>query len=158
MRGFLPVLCLSLSTTAAADTANTEANKKIVERVYASLQSGDVAALNEIFDPEGRTHFGLSTRKRGGPFATFIEAAPFPGALGDREVTTEFIMAEGDRVAIRSRLCGKHVSPILGVAATGRTICSAYLNVFVLKDGRITDNYVGTDRQELLQQLQLTEK
>ena len=35
---------------AKADTATSEGNRNIVERVHASLQSGDVSVLNEIFD------------------------------------------------------------------------------------------------------------
>lgn len=153
MRSLLVALCLLGIETHAADSP-AEANKKVIERVYGALQSGDVDVLNEAFDPEGRTHFGLVTRPRGGPFDTFLEAAPFPGALSDRSVTTEFIFAEGDRVAIRSLICGTHAAPIRGIAPTGRRICGAYINVFVLKDGRIIDNYVGTDREELMAQLQ----
>lgn len=103
-------------TSASADTA---ANKALVAGVFQALEAGDVVALNRAFAPDGRNHIGPETRPRRGPHASFAEAAPFAGALSERRVTVFEMVAEGELVAVRSRLCGRHtLAPLLGVAQT----------------------------------------
>ncbi len=133
-------------------------NKALVREVFFALESGNVEALNRAFDPEGLSLVGTETRPRGGPFNTFAEAAPFPGALEDRKVTVEELIAEADKVAVRSEICGTHARVISGFEPTGKRICARYLNIYTIKNGRIIVNAVGMDRLQLRQVLEANSK
>lgn len=150
------LLAAALAAFAPAQAAQSvaESNKAIVLEVFRALESGDLAALNRAFSPDGRSHINGETGPPRGTPKSFAEAAPFPGALSDRSVVTAELLAEDDLVAIRSRICGRHTeAPLMGVAPTGKRICSDYINIYRFEDGRIIDNYVGTDRRKLELQL-----
>lgn len=152
-------LAVSLLLACQVCLAGTAAdNKALVRKVYSALESGDVAVINQAFDPAGKSIVGLETRPRGGPFDTFAEAAPFPAALDERTVTVEELIAEDDKVAVRSEICGRHARPLLTFAPTGKRICARYLNIFTVKDGRIVVNAVGMDRLQLRQALEANSK
>ena len=121
---------------------------------FEALGSDDLATLERHFDRDGDVILGLETRKRGGPYATFVEAAPFPGRLDNVTVEVETILAEDDQVAIQSLICGDHAAELLDFEPTGQRLCSRYLNLYTLKDGRIVSNAVGVHRDQLREQLE----
>ena len=131
----------------------SDRNKQIVLEVFEALGSEDLEALNRHFSGDGRSIIGLVERPRGGPHETFDEAAPFPGAMTDVSVEVEHILAEGDLVAVQSKICGDHAKPLLGFAPTGKRLCARYLNLYALKDGVIVSNSVGVHRDQLRDQL-----
>ena len=145
------VIASSLPGTAFADQ-NIEKNKSLVRAVFAALESGNVKVLNRAFDPKGKSIIGSIERPRGGPFKTFAKAAPFPAALDKRSVDIESLIAEGNQVAVQSRICGIHARPLIGFKPTGKQLCARYLNLYTIKNGRIVVNAVGFDR-ELLKKL-----
>ena len=155
----LALIC-GLATLAACAPQGPELNPmearnaEIVRGVFRALETGDLAYLNKVFDPEGRVYLGLEARTRGGPFNTFAEAAAFPGALENVDVTVEELITEGDRVATQSVICGDHTKgPILGTPPTGKRICARYINVYELADGRITSNSVSVYADQIRNQL-----
>lgn len=157
MSRLLVLLLLTLAAplhARAADRDREAANLALVKDVFVALESGDLDTLNRAFDPQGASVFGLERRPRGGPHASFAQAAPFPGALDNREVKIERLFADGDWVAVRSTICGDHVRPMGELEASGRRVCSAYINLYEFRDGRIVTNIVGTDRQQLRAQIQ----
>lgn len=90
--------------------------------------------------------------------STFAGAAPFPAALEDRKFLVEMLIAEADKVAVRSEICGTHARVIAGFAPTGKRICARYLNIYTIENGRITVNAVGMDRLQLRQVLEANAK
>ena len=135
-------------------TAEEQRNTEIILEVFEALGSDDLATLERHFDRDGDVILGLETRKRGGPYATFVEAAPFPGRLDNVTVEVETILAEDDQVAIQSLICGDHAAELLDFEPTGQRLCSRYLNLYTLKDGRIVSNAVGVHRDQLREQLE----
>ncbi len=152
----LPLLLLLAAPLSAHDVNRDReaANLALVKDVFAALGSGDLGTLNRAFDPQGASIFGLERRPRGGPHASFAQAAPFPAALDNREVKIERVFADGDWVAVRSTICGDHVRPMGELGASGRRVCSAYINLYEIHAGRIVTNIVGTDRQQLRAQIE----
>ena len=158
MKKNLAALSLLLVSQACFAGAVTADNKALVRQVFAALESGDVEVINRAFDPAGKSIVGTETRPRGGPFDTFAEAAPFPGALENRKVTVEELFAEDDKVAVRSEICGTHARAMSGFEPTGKRVCARYLNIYTIKNGRITVNAVGADRLQLRQVLEANSK
>ena len=152
--GLVAALLATIAGCATApESALEQRNKAIVLEVFAALESGDLATLERYFATDGAVIIGLTERQRGGPYATFREAAPFPGALSDVVIEVENIFADGDYVAIQSVICGNQVQPLLGIEATGKRLCSRYTNLYRLENGRIVSNTVGVYRDQLREQL-----
>jgi predicted ester cyclase len=74
-------------------------------------------------------------------------------AFSDRKVTIEDSVAEGDRVAVRFTVSGKHTGAMMGIAPTGKTIHISGSGIFRIVDGKATDNWVNFDALGMLQQL-----
>ena len=51
--GFLIASCASV---ARAQGLQAEANKQVIRRAFRAFEEGDVAVLNELFDPKGPWH------------------------------------------------------------------------------------------------------
>jgi len=150
----LAFAALSPSPALADQRAVEAANLALVKQVFAALEKGDLQTINRAFAPDGVSVFGLERRPRGGPHRTFAEAAPFPGALDRREVKIEQLFADGNWVAVRSTICGDHVRTMGALPAGGKRVCSAYINLYEIAGGRIVTNIVGTDRQQLRDQIE----
>jgi predicted ester cyclase len=63
------------------------------------------------------------------------------------------MVAEGDRVAVRFSMTGKHTGAMMGITPTGKTIHVTACGIFKVVDGKATDNWVNFDALGLLQQL-----
>lgn len=157
-KAFVTILGVAALTSplpsAAADEDKTTRNKEIILEVFDALGSGDLETLERYFAVDGDVILGLETRKRGGPYKTFRDAAAFPGSLDNVTVEVEHILAEGDKVAIQSRICGDHAETMLGFEPTGKEVCSRYINLYILKDGKIVSNSVSVYRDQLRAQLE----
>jgi steroid delta-isomerase-like uncharacterized protein len=87
----------------------------------------------------------------------FIDHAPLPGqapglegakrkwamyltAIPDLRVTTEDLVAEGDKVAVRRSYEGTHQGELLGIPATGKQLQVGSISIFRLVDGKIAEN------------------
>ncbi len=73
----------------------------------------------------------------------------FPGFTA----TVEDAIVSGDRVVTRVTYRGTHAATWAGLAATGRSFASPGLDVFTVRDGRITEHWHATDHYELIVQL-----
>lgn len=122
--------------------------------VFEALESADLNVLEQYFTTDGAVILGLETRERGGPYRTFREAAAFPGSLRNVTVEVEHILAEDDKIAIQSLICGEHAETILGFEPTGERLCSRYINLYVLEDETIISNSVSVYRDQLVEQLE----
>ena len=148
-------LCIAGPSLALAEQTDEEKrNTAIVLEVFEALGSDDLATLEKYFAQDGDVVIGLETRKRGGPYETFRDAAAFPGSLDNVEVDVERILAEGDEVAIQSKICGDHAEPMLGFEPTRKRVCARYINLYALRDGVIVNNTVSVYRDQLREQLE----
>ena len=67
----------------------------------------------------------------------------FFSGFGDRQPITEALVAEGDRVIHHATWRATHVGPVLGVAATGRTVEVHHVEIWRVEDGRIVEHWGG---------------
>jgi predicted ester cyclase len=68
-------------------------------------------------------------------------------------VTTEDLIAEGDKVVHRWTVRGTHKGELLGYAPTGRQVTSAGVSIFRIADGRIVEHVAFADDLGFFQQL-----
>ena len=130
---------------------STETNKSVICNMLVAFEKGDTKNLDKYFasnwvnhDPSLPPMQGLEGAK---------QLIDLWSAFSDRKVTIEDSVAEGDRVATRFTISGKHTGAMMGIAPTGKTIHITASGIFRIVDGKATDNWVNFDALGMLQQL-----
>ena len=96
-----------------------ESNKAIIRRYRQAHNQNDMAALDEIVAVDLITHSQLPnvpSGREGGKMVHQGAVAAFP----DGKVTTDDLIAEGDKVVERFTLVGTHKGDLPGMPATGK--------------------------------------
>ncbi|HYP54636.1 MAG TPA: ester cyclase [Pyrinomonadaceae bacterium] len=135
---------------------SAEENAAIVRRWFEEVwNKGREEAIDELLAEDGVAH-GLPDESGGslrGPsgFKPFFRK--FRESFPNIEVTVEDTVAEGDRVAARCAVRGRHEGDALGVAATRRDVHFTGICIVRVKDGRIVEAWNNFDFMSLFQQL-----
>lgn len=79
--------------------------------------------------------------------------AAFEAAFPRYELIAEELIAEGDKVAMRSTFRGVHRGEFNGIAPSGRAASCAVMLIYQVVDERIVSHYMLADSLTLLQQL-----
>ena len=120
----------------------SEQNKEVVRDYYARVINGrDLDAVAEFFVDQR-----LVDGVRSGCFRYF-EAFP------DLHVSLDELIAEGDRVFLRSTLTGTHDGEYKGIPATGRHVAVECAEVFRIADARFGGYWCMTNVAGLMRQL-----
>lgn len=119
-----------------------DANKAIVERYYAEVINGrDLDAVGDFF-ADDRMVEGV----RKGCFAYFQ-------AFPDLHVSLDELIAEGDRVFVRSTMTGTHDGEYKGIPPTGRHISAESAEVYRVADGTFAGYWCLANVAGLMRQL-----
>ncbi|HEY2973483.1 MAG TPA: ester cyclase [Pyrinomonadaceae bacterium] len=138
------------------EQSTLDANKALVRRWFEEVwNKGRAEVIAEMFAADGIAH-GLSDDpgnplKGPGDFKPFHET--FRGAFPDIEVIVEDTIAEGDRVAARCSVRGKHAGDHLGVAATNAPVDFSGISIVRIKDGKIVEAWNNFDFMKMNQQI-----
>ncbi len=134
----------------------SEENKALVRRWFDEVwNKGRAEAIPEMFAEDGIAH-GLAddpgTPMRGPadyrPFhARFLEAFP------DLKVIVEDAIAEGDMVAARCSVRGKHTGDSLGIAATHSPVEFTGITFLRISDGKIVEAWNNFDFMRMYRQV-----
>ncbi len=160
MRQHALVLSALLVTVAAgcAPPASTqlEANKEVVRRFTDILNAADWDALDEVVTEDFRRH----SQATAGPPVTSREEfkqlqQSFLVSMPDQHVTTEMLIAEGDKVAGYATYSGTQTGPMGDFPATGNRVESKFLAIFRIEEGKIAELWVEWDNVAMLTQLGL---
>ena|SRR5829696_1161882 len=118
----------------------TEENKAVSNKVAEAISAGDLDALDELMAPEIAREFkeGIAEVRR---------------AFPDYHGTNEIQIAEGDMVANRFVFYGTHQGEFMGVAPTGREVRFTGLTIDRVVNGKIVENWIEGDLEDLLQQI-----
>lgn len=134
----------------------SEENKALIRRWFDEVwNKGREEAIDELFAEDGVAH-GLADETGEalrGPtgFKPFFRR--FREAFPDIEVIVEDTVAEGDLVAARCIVRGRHQSDTLGFAATERPVEFTGIAVVRYRDGRIVEAWNNFDFMTMFQQL-----
>lgn len=79
------------------------------------------------------------------------------GAFPDLSVTTEDLIAEGDKVVTRYTLTGTHQNPFMGIEPTGNEVKIEGISIGRLEDGRVVEGWTNIDVMGMMQQLGVVE-
>jgi len=119
---------------------STEENKAVSNRVAQAISTGELDALDELMAP------GIAQEFKEG-------VAEVRRAFPDYHGTNEIQIAEGDMVANRFVFYGTHRGEFMGIAPTGREVRFTGLAIDRVVDGKIVENWIEGDLEDLLRQI-----
>ncbi len=128
-----------------------EDNKDLVRRFYGESVHHP-AFLDELLAPTYVLHLP------GSPPITGIEPAKqlmvaYTTGFPDLQLTTEDIVAEGEKVAIRNTWRGTHQGVFQGIPPTGKRVTFTGSDIFRFESGKIAEQWADLDALGLMQQL-----
>jgi steroid delta-isomerase-like uncharacterized protein len=132
----------------------TEAENKAIARRFNEdvWGKGDEAALEELLAPDFVDHDALPGQTPDLEGHRWVLAA-FRGAFPDLGVTTEDVVAEGEKVVSRWTARGTHRGALMGIAPTGNEVTIEGIDVLRVAGGRIQERWSRTNDLEMMQQL-----
>jgi steroid delta-isomerase-like uncharacterized protein len=134
----------------------SEENKRLIHRWFEEVwNNGRVEAIDEMFDENGIAH-GLSDDPenpiRGPqefrPFHTVFREA-FPNMM----IVVEDMVAEGDKVAARCSVRGKHEGDFRGRAATQSPVEFTGITIVRIDNGKIVEAWNNFDFMTMYKQV-----
>ena len=132
---------------------STEENKALVRHFYEEVfNSKNLDGVDSFVDPHIIEH-NLPPGLPAGIEGTRKFIGMYLAALPDLHLTTEDMVAEGDKVAIRFTIDGTHKGELMGIAPTGKQVTMTGIQIVRTAGGRIAENWVNIDALGLLQQL-----
>ena len=131
----------------------SERNKALVRRVAdEAWNRGNLEVIEEIFAPDYREHIlrpGQEPGIEGYKGRVSMMRAAFPDLVLD----IDELIAEGDRIALRYTLRGRHDGELAGIPASGQRMSSDGMAFARLQEGRIVERWQVHDELALLQQI-----
>jgi steroid delta-isomerase-like uncharacterized protein len=127
-----------------------EQNKAIVNRCFAYAQREDRAGLEQILSADFRIH---APEEHRGVDGLLEMVGAFRSALPDLAVTVDHQFADGEYVASRFTLRGRHEGELFGVPPTGREVEVAAITLSRVRDGRLAEEWELVDLAGLLRQI-----
>jgi steroid delta-isomerase-like uncharacterized protein len=134
----------------------SEENRALVQRWFDEVwNKGRAELIDEMFAGDGVAH-GLSDDPSHpiiGPagYRPFYEV--FRGAFPDIRVVVEDMVAEGDKVAARCSVRGKHSGDNLGIAASHTPVDFTGITIVRIRDGKIVEAWNNFDFMRMNKQI-----
>jgi predicted ester cyclase len=129
--------------------SSADANKTAVRDCFERASKGEFDALQSIVTPDYVVHPEGVRGAEG--LAEMVQG--YRDALAGLNVTIEHQFTEGDYVATRSTIRGRHDGELMGAAATGRDVEFTALTISRCRDGKIEEEWELVDAVGLLRQI-----
>ena len=133
-----------------------EDNKAVLRRLYDEVSNAkNLDVLGEIIAEDSVDHDAFPGMPTTGPDAYEAVFGASHRAFSDFHMMVHDMVAEGDKVAIRMTISGTHDGEFMGMPPTGKKISIGAVELFEVKDGKITGRWGTPDRATLMEQLGL---
>ena len=131
-----------------------EDNKALMRRGFEELvNTGNMALVDENVAPDFVRHDLGGGPDIVGPEGVQLFVGALRAAFPAIQMTVEDVIGEGDRVVVRYTARGTHSGAFRGVAATGRKVAWAGINIYQEKGGKVVETWQLADVMGLMQQL-----
>jgi steroid delta-isomerase-like uncharacterized protein len=133
----------------AAVGSNIEIVRKYTEKVF---NAHNPELVSEYVTSDVKWHGGtLGTVEGAESLVGLLQG--FIGALPDLNAQEQDIVANGDTVAVRFVVEATHQGDLLGIPPTGRRVRWDAVDVYRLKDGKISEEWAADDLTAILHQV-----
>ena len=129
--------------------SQSEANKSAVRDCFENASQGKFDALHAIVSPDYVVH----PEEVHGPDGLAAMVQGYREAFAGLNVTIEHQFTEGDYVATRSTIRGRHDGELMGTPPSGRDVEFTSLTISRCRDGKIEEEWELVDTVSLLQQI-----
>ena len=133
---------------------SAETNLDLVIRMYEALNAQDLEAHNEFWHEDmiwhGPPGFG---DVRGLEAFKYEVLQPFYKAFPDYHVKDDIQVANENWVSATGFLTGHHRGEWMGIPPTGKPVRMRYSDFWLVKDGKLSKNWVMVDDLGVLNQL-----
>jgi predicted ester cyclase len=129
-----------------------EQNKAMVRRIFEEgMDQHKPAVYYELLAPDFVNH--TYPLPQAGPAGFAMMGEMYTNAFSGFKVTYDSVVGEGNQVFTRGNFSGTHTGVFNGIPATGKTVRVGFMDSWVVKDGKLSENWVQLDMFGLLQQL-----
>ena len=128
----------------------SEANKALMRRLFEEgFHSGKLAVVDEIFHPNfvDRSTPEQPPGTEGVKDYISMVRTGFP----DISITIEDLVAEEERVVVRTTWRGTHLGEYEGIAPTSKQVTRSMIQIFHVKDGKLLEEW--SEGESLSQQI-----
>jgi predicted ester cyclase len=133
----------------AAVESNIEIVREYTERVF---NGHNPELASKYVTPDVKWHGGtLGTLEGAESLVGLLQG--FIGALPDLNAKEQDIVANQDTVAVRYVVEATHQGDLLGIPPTGRRVRWDAVDVYKLKDGKISEEWAADDLTAILHQV-----
>lgn len=129
--------------------SSSEDNKKAVRDCFEQASQGNFDALDQILTPEYVIHPDEVRGREA--LEAYVQA--YRDALSDLKVHIEHQFTEGDYVATRWTVTGRHEGDLMGTPATGKDVSFSGLTISRCENGRLAEEWEIADMMTLLGQV-----
>ena len=127
---------------------NTTIVRNYLQRVW---EQQDYTAIDETIKPDYIQHSRVVGQSGREPVKAFFQMVH--NAFSDVKFTVEDMLAEGDKVAWRWTIQGRHSGIFQGIPPTGKDFTLTGMSILRLENGKFAELWVEQDMLGLIQQL-----
>jgi predicted ester cyclase len=132
---------------------STEDNKRLVLRWKDEIwNKRNVNIVDELYAPDYIGHIVGAPGPVRGRQALKQMIAPYLAAF-DIHIKSEFLIAEGDMVAVYDTFRFKHTGAFQGIPPTGKEATLTSTDIYRIVDGKIVEQWTEANMLSLMQQL-----
>lgn len=132
---------------------STQENIKVIERYSEEvLNNGNLDAVDELLADDYVHHTpppGMEPTREG--FKGFVTSAH--SGMHNLTLTTDDMLAQGDKVVQRWTNTAVHKGEFMGVPATGNRVEFSGTSIYTVRDGQIVEDWTLFDTLGLMQQI-----
>ena len=133
---------------------STEQNKVLFRRLMEEvLNQGNISMVDELFAPVFVEHEILPPGIPPGLEGTKQFLTIFRSAFPDLEVAIDDMIAEGDKVVVRSTWSGTHKGELMGIPPTDKSVSFGVIDIIRIAGGKFVEHWGQTDEMGMMQQL-----
>lgn len=129
--------------------STTEENKAAVRGCFENASQGNFDALPAIVSPD----YVLHPEEIRGVEGLQEMVERYRSAIADLHVTIEHQFTEGDHVATRYTIGGRHDGELMGAAPTGQEVEFSGITISRCRDGKVLEEWELVDTVSLLRQV-----
>jgi predicted ester cyclase len=139
-----------------ATRTTAEENKQIARRFPEEVATeGDIDLIDDLYSADVVDHKPLRETRGREELKRHIESVR--AAFGNFSATVEDAVGEGDTVAMRVTLRGRHDGDFAGIEPTGNEVGVTNMVFTRIEDGHIAERWVNPDVYGLMQQVDAVE-
>jgi steroid delta-isomerase-like uncharacterized protein len=123
--------------------------REAIEQIW---NRGNLDAADQFFAEDYVGHDPLFPRRGGASLRDVVRR--YREAISELSYEVHEVLVDGDRIAARWTVTGRHTGELFGVKGTGRPLEVSGMSINRIEDGRIAEGWVFNDTLSMLRQLE----